>query len=255
LVEEYLELLRLHQSPKTYKDKKKMLFENLLSFFGGMAPDFITNNMLDAYKSKRVNESGNIYRQINPEILCLSALIKWARERGYCVDELMKIKSLPYRRPMPEIMSIEETKAFLLACGRFYRVYFFTLYYGGLRGNDAKQLKWRDVDLQRGTLRVLGKGNKLFMIPFDNTLRLALLSIKPEKSVDSYVFPTRRKKLEGRPIVDVRKAVERAKKAAEIDKRITPQLLRNSFATHLLERGHDIRLIQALLGHAEISTT
>ena len=103
---------------------------------------------------------------------------------------------------MLEILSIKETKAFLLACDRFYRVYFFIHFYGGLRGNEAKHLRWRDVDFQRGTLRVLGKGNKLRMVPFDNTLRLALLSIKPEQPDDQYVFPSRRKKLEGRPNVD-----------------------------------------------------
>ncbi len=255
--EEYLEWVRLYQSPTTYRDKKRMLFGNLLSFFGSMAPDFITPNILDAYKTKRDNESSprKIYRQINLEILCLSAMVKWAKKRGYCVDALVKTAALPYKRPLPNVLSIAEMRAFLLACDRFYRVYFFTLYYGGLRSDEAKKLTWPDVDFERGTLRILGKGNKLRIVPFDNTLRLALLTIKPEMVVNQFVFPSRRKKMEGRPIVDVRKAIIRAKKAAKIDKRITPHLLRHSFATHLLEFGQDTRFIQALLGHASINTT
>jgi len=75
-----------------------------------------------------------------------------------------------------------------------------------------------------------GKGNKLCIIPLDNTLRLAFPSIKPETVVDQVVFPSRRKKMEGRPIVDVRKADERAKKIAKINKRITLHLLRHSLA-------------------------
>lgn len=248
-VEEYLEWVRLHQSEKTYRDKKRMLFGNLLSFFGGIAPDFITRSFLDAYKTKRVNESGHIYRQINVEMLCLSALVRWAKERGHCIDDLVKIKSLPYKRPIPSILSIDEMKALLLACDPFYRVYFFVLYYAGLRGNEAKTLKWQDVDFNRGYLVITGKGNKQRIVPFDETLLKALKSLP---RLNDYVFPSKRT---GKPLVDVRAPLSRARKKAGIEKRITPHLLRHSFATHLLELGHDIRYIQALLGHAEISTT
>jgi site-specific recombinase XerD len=248
-VEEYLEWVRLHQSEKTYRGKRRMLFGNILSFFGRMAPDFITRNLLDAYKTKRVNEAGHIYRQVNVELLCLSALVKWAKERGYCIDELVKSKPLPYKRPIPSILSIDEVKAFLLGCDPFYRVYFFVLYYAGLRGNEAKTLKWQDVDFARSYLVVKGKGDKQRIIPFDKTVKKALESL-PRKS--EYVFSSKRT---GRHLVDVRAALQRAKKVAGIEKRITPHHLRHSFATHLLELGHDIRYIQALLGHAEISTT
>ncbi len=65
--DEYIKWVELHQSPKTYRDKKRMLFGNLLSFFGNMAPDFITKNIIDAYKQKRIAEAAprKIYRAIN----------------------------------------------------------------------------------------------------------------------------------------------------------------------------------------------
>jgi integrase/recombinase XerD len=192
---------------------------------------------------------GTYTGKINIEILCLSALVKWAKDRGYCVDEMVKVKPLPYKRPLPSVLSIEEMKAFLLACDPFYRVYFFVLYYAGLRGNEAKTLKWQHVDFSRGYLVITGKGNKQRIVPFDATLRKALESLP---RANEHVFPSKRT---GKPLVDVRAALRRARKAAGIEKKITPHLLRHSFATHLLELGHDIRYIQALLGHAEISTT
>ncbi len=249
--QEYIEWVRLHQSPKTHRDKKRMLFGNLLNFFGSMAPDFITKNIIDAYKQKRVAEAAprKIYRAINLEILCLSAMVKWAKDRGYCVDPLVKVVPLPYKRPLPSVLSREDTWSFLRACGPFHYVYFVVLYLCGLRGNEAKTLTWENVDLNRGYLTVIGKGNKQRIVPLHDTARRALESLE---RTGKFVFTSPRS---GRPIVDVRKAIARAAKKAELKRHITPHLLRHSFATHLLEGGQDIRKIQALLGHAEISTT
>ncbi len=107
----------------------------------------------------------------------------------------MKVKALPYKRPIPAVLSINEMKALLRGCDPFYRVYFFVLYYAGLRGNEAKNLKWENVDFGRESLIVTGKGDKQRIIPFDATLRKALESLP---RVSEYVFPSKRT---GRPLL------------------------------------------------------
>lgn len=251
--EDYIGYVRNHQSPKTYKDKKRMLFGSLLSFFGNLSPDYITRSTLEAYQNKRIAEIGPKHRTINLEILCLSALVSWAAEHGYCVTEkLEEVKSLPYRRPLPQPLSLAETWAFLRACKPFHQAFFLCLYQAGMRSNEAKQLRCTDIDFERSIIRVWGKGGKQRRLPLSNTLRMALFQLD---LTGEYVFPSRVKKMAGRPITDVRKAIERAKVAAKIERKITPHQLRHSFATHLLESGADIRQIQELLGHAEVSTT
>ncbi len=69
------------------------------------------------------------------------------------------------------MLTIDDVKSFLSACDIYYRVYFFVLYYAGLRGDEAKKLKWGDVDFSRNCLIVRkGKGNKMRVVPFDKTL-------------------------------------------------------------------------------------
>jgi len=252
-VEEYLTDVRMHQSELTYKEKKRMLFSAIIPHLGNMKFDFITPAVISAYKQNRLNEPTKrtkpIMRQINCELYCVSAMAKWAHEHGYCSAEKLVLKALPYKRPIPQVLSLAETWAFLRECGEFHRAYFLCLYLAGLRSNEAKNLTWEEINFQRGTIHVKGKRDKERFIPITDTLRMALFAIKKNKGL---VFPSKRT---GRPIVDVRKAIERAKKAAGITAKIRPHLLRHTFATHLLEGGADIRYIQALLGHAEISTT
>ncbi len=83
-----------------------------------------------------------------------------------------------------------------------------------------------------------------------NWLQAELLKIEAESG---YIFPSRRDK--NKPVVDIRKCIKDACKTAKITKRVHPHLLRHTFATHLLDKGTDIRIIQKLLGHAELQTT
>jgi integrase/recombinase XerD len=261
IVQPYLEWVSLHQSPKTYFDKKKMIFANLLPFFGNMYPDFIDNRLVNSYKMKRKKEIEDRYkalaadenrhplkyqgdRTINLEILCLQAMIRWRTK------EDVKFERLPYKRPIPSPLTREESLSFMDALKRepFYYALFLCLYNAGLRKNEVFTLTWDRVNFQAGLLRVIGKGNRERYVPMTFSLSQALSEL-PRAS--GLVFPSPRT---GQPLTDIRRAIRRAKARAGITKRIYPHQLRHSIATQLLEEGNDIRMIQMFLGHEDIQT-
>ena len=136
-----------------------------------------------------------------------------------------------------------------------HRTILMLAYGAGLRIGEAVRVRISDIDRERKVLRVQqGKGKKD---------RYTILSPALVQILDRYcwaaqpqdlLFTTRFK---DRPITDstVQRACIQAQQDAEIDKRISPHTLRHSFATHLLEGGTDLRVIQALLGHASPKTT
>ena len=126
------------------------------------------------------------------------------------------------------------------------------MYYAGMRFQEVAALRRRDVHDTH--IRVMGKGSKERLIPISPGLRKALDGYSESVvTVDTdLVFPS---PVTGRQITTIKSAMRLAKKRAGIDRRITPHMLRHAFATHLLERGGDLRSIQMLLGHADISTT
>ncbi len=134
------------------------------------------------------------------------------------------------------------------------------LYAGGLRVSELTTLNIVDISFDGGYIRCLGKGSKERMVPLSQT---AL------RSIETYLAHLR-PKIRARPTEKalflnyagrrltrqaIWKVVKEAAKAAGISKEITPHTLRHSFATHLLENGADLRAVQEMLGHADISTT
>ena len=126
---------------------------------------------------------------------------------------------------------------------------FLVMYLAGLRKNEVLGLTWEQVDLPNGVFIINGKGDRQRVLPIHPMLS-PLLSQIPQ--VGPLVFPSWKT---GRKLVEIRPSIKKAKEAAGITKRITPHLLRHTFATHLLGRGSDSRVIQMLLGHASITTT
>lgn len=131
------------------------------------------------------------------------------------------------------------------------------LYATGLRCSELVGLDVHEVDLEARMVRVLGKGKKERIVPFGRRAQKALLSYlsargHPRLKTEALFLNTNGGRLTDR---SVRKIVMRRVRDVAEGRRISPHTFRHSFATHLLERGADLRAIQELLGHASLSTT
>ena len=134
------------------------------------------------------------------------------------------------------------------------------LYAAGLRVSELVNLKLRDINLEAGFVRVMGKGSKERVVPIGQHAKA-----KIEDYIENYRGPALKNKLSpylfiaraGKPISrqGFWKLLRRYADQARIHKKISPHSLRHSFATHLLEGGADLRAVQVMLGHVDISTT
>ena len=127
-------------------------------------------------------------------------------------------------------------------------------YSSGLRLAELVGLKRRDLDLAQGTVRVLGKGRKERLCPFGAPAEKALRAYLEACPFDTDALFVSE---QGRPLNGrtVQLALKRYLRAGGLDAKITPHKLRHSFATHLLDRGADLRGVQELLGHSQLTTT
>lgn len=256
-VQPYLKHIEMHLKAKTVKDQKRIIFANLLHFWGGMKPDFVSREKIDEYKHKRLAEAGRkIHRSINVELGVLNRITVWAHEQGYCGIDTLPTKPLPYKRPIPEVPTQDETVMFISAAEPYYSICFLTMYMAGLRDDEAKRLKWTDIDFKRQSLHIIGKGDNERYVPLFDELTEVLLMLRDWQGRYALKTPYVLVNPEsGDRMGDIRKAIARAKKRACIVKNITPHKLRHAYATHLLENGADIREVQMLLGHSDIRTT
>lgn len=169
-------------------------------------------------------------------------------------------------KKLPEVLSLEEIDA-MIACidmskpeGHRNRAIIEMLYGSGLRVSELTDLRLSNIYRQEGYMRILGKGSKQRLVPMspvaDEQLGYWLqdryaLDIKPE-AVDIVFLNHYGRQLTRAMIFTI---VKRLAQAAGITKTISPHTLRHSFATHLLQNGADLRIIQQLLGHESIVTT
>jgi site-specific recombinase XerD len=249
IAELYIPWMRINQRPKTTREKQRMLMSNILPFFGAFLPDRISSQIIDKYKELRLDKSkrGKINRQINLELLCLQAMIKWGTEQtpALCNPMLFSPRPLPYKRQIPHVASQEEINAIIdHASDLFHKSLFLAIYEAGLRSDEARTLRPTDVDLGQQCIWVRGKGDKDRIVPMTDRLT-ALLAQQLTKCGD-YIWGN---------IKSFRTAFSGAKRRAGITTNITPHGFRHAFATHNLEAGTDLRSLQSLLGHQDIATT
>jgi integrase/recombinase XerD len=167
------------------------------------------------------------------------------------------IKFPKQHSPLPTVLSQQEVDALLQALRRpVYQAIAMVLYGTGLRIDEALSLEVGDIDGQRGVLRVRhGKGDRAREVKLSAGLYQWLRSYwDRERPPLPYLFASRRT---GRPPTQdaVRAALAAAAEEAGIKKPVRPHVLRHSYATHLLDAGTDVRVIQSLLGHKSLQTT
>lgn len=178
---------------------------------------------------------------------------------GVTLGEATIPERIPYARTprkLPVILSADEVVRFLEAVSSLKcRAALTTAYAAGLRASEVAGLMIADIDSARGVIRVRqGKGGKDRDVMLSTQLLVILRTYWRLARPRLYLFPGRD---EDRPInpTTLHAACRSAVKAAGLAKHVTLHTLRHSFATHLLENGADIRVIQALLGHANLSST
>jgi len=182
-------------------------------------------------------------------------------------NHLEMVESPRLGRKLPPVLSTQEIDALIAAIdrssleGQRNVAILETLYGCGLRVSELTTLKISDLFFEEGFIRVLGKGNKERFVPVNPTteklVKVYLKAVrplqKPQKEAADTVFLNRRGHGLTRAMIFT--IIKQLAKKIALEKTISPHSFRHSFATHLLENGADLRVIQQLLGHESITTT
>jgi integrase/recombinase XerD len=169
-------------------------------------------------------------------------------------------RSLPKSLTEAEVDSLLEAPTVSDPLGHRDRTMLEVLYATGLRVSELVSLKHNQVNLTQGVMRVVGKGNRERLIPLGDEavkwlqqfMQGPRVEILLERQTD-YLFPTRRgDRMTRQAFWHI---IKRYSKKAGVEKELSPHTLRHAFATHLLNHGADLRVVQMLLGHSDLSTT
>ncbi|MGD7051461.1 site-specific tyrosine recombinase XerD [Sutcliffiella horikoshii] len=216
---------------------------------------------------KFLTENGKSSKTIARHIASIRSFHQFLlREKVTTQDPTVHIDRPKQEQKLPQVMSVEEVQALLdspdtsKVFGMRDKAMLELLYATGMRVSELISLNLSDVHLTMGFVRCIGKGNKERIIP---------LGTMAQNAITNYIEESRsqllKKKTTDALFVNLYgnrltrqgfwKILKKLTKEAGIEKELTPHTLRHSFATHLLENGADLRAVQEMLGHADISTT
>jgi site-specific recombinase XerD len=248
------ELQRRNYSPETAR-----LYIGTVKDFAryfGKSPDKLEQEDLRKYQLYLLNERKLSVGTIVARIAALRFFFVKVLRRPYRQVDLVYPKQ-PER--LPVILSEEEVARLIeSANSSYHRVILMTLYGTGLRREELCRLKLTDIDSQRMVIHVRqGKGNRDREVTLSPRLLEVLREYWKWRKPKIFLFPSQQRKRGEKPIDSktVYYAVREAAQRAGIKKKVAPHLLRHSWATHLLERGTDLKTIQVLLGHVDLEST
>ena len=266
LIDEFLKYLKIDKgySNNTISSYKIDL-DKFKEFNNNKCIDIIKSNDLKNY-IKYLSDNDLNNKSISRNISCIKSFYKFLIINKYTKDNLSDNLYIPKtEKRLPNVLSVEEVD--LLLDIKLTDVYSYRnkamlelMYATGLRVSELISLKLQDIDLNNDIVRAYGKGSKERIIPIGDYAKYYL---------EKYIYEIRGQMLKGKPCEYIFlnnhglgltrqaffKIIKKIAKEKEINKEISPHMLRHSFATHLLNNGANLRTIQELLGHSDISTT
>jgi site-specific recombinase XerD len=232
------------QTIKMYKLYNRHFLE-----FSEINPQEVSEDDIKLYLAEKISEKNASPRTIG---LIKSALLFYYNE---LLGNKFEIKTPKVKRPIPVVLTKDEIEQLFSVIKNQKHKLLLKLYYSsGLRLSEAINLKKKDLDFNENVVWIRdGKGGKDRMSIVSENLIKELKEFTQYKEDNQFIFTNKK----GNPLSarSVQLVIEKAKEKAKLSKDIHIHTLRHSFATHLLEAGVDIRYIQELLGHADLSTT
>jgi integrase/recombinase XerD len=218
--------------------------------FSKKTPDQVSVDDVKLYMAEHLTDKSA------SSIILFLAAVKYAYSGILGSDVTIGIKRPKKEKKLPAVLTKEEVRKLLSSVGNNKsRLMVSLLYACGFRVSELVNLKTADLDFDEkiGHARqAKGRKDRIFNIP-EFLVPVLQEQVKKQKEQErEYLFTGPKGKLSTR---NIQKIVSKAAKRARIEKQISPHTLRHSFATHLLENGTDIRFIQKLLGHSDLSTT
>ncbi|MCU5745460.1 site-specific tyrosine recombinase XerD [Staphylococcus sp. SQ8-PEA] len=270
IIEEYLKFIQLEKglSANTIGAYRRDLnkYQAFLDNHHISHIDFVERETIQLCLGKFQDEGASA-KSIARFISTLKSFHQFAlREKYAAKDPTVLIETPRYERKLPDVLEVDEVIRLIEAPdtsknnGCRDRAILELLYATGIRVTELINLKVEDLNLMMGFVRVFGKGNKERIVPLGDTvidyLDYYLNSVRP-KLMKNTVTDGLFLNLRGKPLTRqaIWKSIKQYGVKAQIHKTLTPHTLRHSFATHLLENGADLRAVQEMLGHSDISTT
>lgn len=270
-IREYLSHLRVerHLAVNTIAAYRRDLqrYEDFCRACSVAGVDEISEQLVEDYQRTLAEDPGLAPASVDRMLAAIRGLHKFAVREGWVGSDAAK-SLVARKRPasLPKALSVDDTVRLVeaLASGespvdmRDYALLEF-LYGTGARISEACGLRLPDLDLKGGAARLTGKGGKTRVVPVGSNavaaLERYLVRARPSllRQGTDFVFLNNRGGVLARQVGF--NAIRRAAELAQIGVDVSPHTLRHCFATHLLEGGADVRVVQELLGHASVTTT
>ncbi|MFG6115560.1 tyrosine-type recombinase/integrase [Halobacillus sp. MO56] len=242
-------------SPLTLKTYR-IQYQKLLSHFGDIDINLIQTEQLKTY----LLEAGGHLKpsSLGHRIRCIRSLFKWAFDEGLIEkNTAMKLKEPKDGRRIPKFLSEIEIEYLREACQSPAENALFEFFYStGCRIGEVVKLNREDINFYSNAVIVQGKGNKEREVYFNTRCSLWLKRYLEERTDSNpCLFLTERRPQKRMSIDLIRYIIKRISSRAGINKTIHPHQLRHSYATHMINNGAPIDVIQSLLGHEKSETT